>query len=252
MSEEEQLKKRFLELADRAYNNCQYQFTGFLTLSEISLFLQTAREFSHVPFTLFGGIEDCERQMVRLGSEELMGYEEPFPIRCIKAEPGQQKFADQLSHRDVLGALMNLGVERSTIGDILLCDNVAYIFCVEKMAGYLVNELTQIRRTPVHCNITEELPDISILRKIEEMRVQVSSVRLDAVISKVYNLSRGDSLELFRAKRVFVDGKLCENSSYGLKEGEIVSVRGFGKFKYLSQGGVSKKGKINVTVGKYV
>ena len=104
----------------------------------------------------------------------------------------------------------------------------------------------------MHCNITEELPDISILRKIEEMRVQVSSVRLDAVISKVYNLSRGDSLELFRAKRVFVDGKLCENSSYGLKEGEIVSVRGFGKFKYLSQGGVSKKGKINVTVGKYV
>ena len=252
MSEEEQLKKRFLELADRAYTKCQYQFTGFMTLAETSVFLQAAREFPHVPYTLFGGIEDCERQMARLGSEELMGYEEPFPICCLKAEPNQQKFADSLSHRDVLGALMNLGIERSTLGDILLCDNVAYIFCTEKMADYLAGELTQIRHTPVHCCIAEQLPDISVLHKVEEVRVQVTSIRLDAVISKVYNLSRGDSLELFRAKRVFVGGKLCENNSYGLKEGEIVSVRGFGKFKYLSQGGVSKKGKVNVTVGKYV
>ena len=252
MSEEEQLKKRFLELADRAYTNCQYQFSGFLNLTETSLFLQTAREFPHVPFALFGGMEDCERQMARLGSEEMMGYEEPFPICCIKAEPNMQKFADKLSHRDVLGALMNLGVERSTIGDILLCDNVAFIFCTEKMAGYLANELTQIKHTPVRCSIAEELPSIAELRKIVEMRIQVASVRLDAVISKVYNLSRGDSLELFRTKRVFVDGKLCENNSYGVKENEVVSVRGFGKFKYLSQAGVSKKGKINVTVGKYV
>lgn len=252
MSEEEQLKKRFLELADRAYTNCQYQFTGFLTLAETSLFLQTAREFPHVPFTLSGGIEDCERQMARLGSEEMMGYEEFFPICCIKAEPNMQKFADQLSHRDVLGALMNLGVERSTIGDILLCDNVAYIFCTEKMADYLTTELTQIKHTPVRCSVTETLPDISVLRKIEEMRVQIASLRLDAVIAKVYNLSRGDSLELFSSKRVFVDGKLCENNSYGVKENEVVSVRGFGKFKYLAQEGVSKKGKLNVTVGKYV
>lgn len=252
MSEEEQLKKRFLELADRAYTNGQYQFTGFLNLAETSIFLQSAREFPHVPFTLFGGMEDCERQMARLGSEDMMGYEEPFPVCCIKAEPNMQKFADSLSHRDVLGALMNLGVERSTIGDILLCDNVAYIFCTEKMAGYLASELTQIKHTPVRCSVTEELPDISVLRKIEEVRVQIASVRLDAVIAKVYNLSRGDSLDLFRAKRVFVDGKLCENNSYGVKENEVVSVRGFGKFKYLSQDGVSKKGKINVTVGKYV
>ena len=252
MSEDEQLRKRFLELADRAYTKCQYQFTGFMTLAETSVFLQSAREFPHVPYTLFGGIEDCERQMARLGSEELMGYEESFPICCIKAEPGHQKFADQLSHRDVLGALMNLGVDRSTIGDILLCDNVAYIFCAEKMADYLAGELTQIRHTPVRCSVTENIPELSAFRKIQEVRVQVNSGRLDAVISKVYNLSRGDSLELFRAKRVFVDGKLCENNSYGLKEGEIVSARGFGKFKYLGQDSVSKKGKINVSVGKYV
>lgn len=252
MSEEAQLKKRFIELADRAYTNYQYQFTGFLNLMETSLFLQSAREFPHVSYKLFGGMEDCERQMARLGSEEMMGYEEPFPICCIKAEPNQQKFADNLSHRDVLGALMNLGVERSTIGDIILCNNVAYIFCTDKMARFLVSELTQIRHTPVRCQIVEELPASAVLRKTESVRVQVASVRLDALISKVYNLSRGDSLELFRLKRVFVDGKLCENNSYSVKENEVISVRGFGKFRYLSQDGVSKKGKLNVTVEKYV
>lgn len=252
MSEEVQLKKRFLELADRAYTNYQYQFTGFLNLMETGLFLQAAREFPHVPYTLFGGMEDCERQMARLGSEEMMGYEEPFPIRCIKAEPNMQKFADNLSHRDVLGALMNLGVERSTIGDIILCDNVAYIFCTDKMAGFLASELTQIRHTPVRCSVVDELPAAAVLRKTESVRVQVASIRLDAMISKVYNLSRGDSLELFRLKRVFVDGKVCENNSYAVKENEVISVRGFGKFKYRSQDGVSKKGKLNVTVEKYV
>ncbi len=252
MSEEAQLKKRFLELAGRAYTNYQYQFTGFLNLMETSLFLQSAREFPHVPYTLFGGMEDCERQMARLGSEEMMGYVEQFPICCLKAEPNLQKFADQLGHRDVLGALMNLGVERSNIGDIILCDNVAYIFCHERMAEFLTTELTQIRHTPVRCSVVEELPEATALRKTENVRVQVASVRLDALISKVYNLSRGDSLELFRLKRVFVDGKICENNSYAVKENEVISVRGFGKFKYRSQDGVSKKGKLNVTVEKYV
>ncbi len=252
MSEEAQLKKRFLELADRAYTNYQYQFTGFLNLMETSLFLQSAREFPHVPYTLYGGTEDCERQMARIGSVELMGYEEPFPICCLKSEPNLQKFADQLGHRDVLGALMNLGVERSNIGDIILCDNVAYIFCHERMAEFLATELTQIRHTPVKCSVIEALPEAATLRKTENVRVQVASVRLDALISKVYNLSRGDSLELFRLKRVFVDGKICENNSYTVKADEVISVRGFGKFKYLSQDGVSKKGKLNVTVEKYV
>ena len=252
MSEEAQLKKRFSELADRAYTNYQYQFTGFLNLMETSLFLQSTREFPHVPYTLYGGAEDCERQMARLGSEELMGYEEPFPICCLKAEPNLQKFADQLGHRDVLGALMNLGVERSNIGDIILCDNVAYIFCHERMAEFIATELTQIRHTPVRCSVIEELPEAATLRKTESVRVQVASVRLDALISKVYNLSRGDSLELFRLKRVFVDGKICENNSYSVKADEVISVRGFGKFRYLAQDGVSKKGKLNVTVEKYV
>ena len=252
MSEEAQLKKRFLELADRAYTNYQYQFTGFLNLMETSLFLQSAREFPHVPYTLYGGAEDCERQMVRLGSVELMGYEESFPICCLKAEPNLQKFADQLGHRDVLGALMNLGVERSNIGDIILCDNVAYIFCHERMAEFLATELTQIRHTPVRSSVIDKLPEAAALRKTESVRVQVASVRLDALISKVYNLSRGDSLELFRLKRVFVDGKICENGSYSVKADEVISVRGFGKFRYLAQDGVSKKGKLNVTVEKYV
>ncbi len=252
MSEEAQLKKRFLELADRAYTNCQYQFTGFLNLMETSLFLQTAREFPHVPYTLFGGMEDCERQIARLGSEEMMGYEEPFPISCLKAEPNMQKFADKLGHRDVLGSLMNLGVERSNIGDIILCDNVAYIFCHDRMAEFLASELTQIKHTPVRCSVVEEPPESAVRKKTESVRVQVASVRLDALISKVYNLSRGDSLELFRLKRVFVDGKVCENNRYSVKENEVISVRGFGKFKYRSQDGVSKKGKLNVTVEKYV
>ena len=73
------------------------------------------KEISYVPFDVFGGTENCERLMIRFGSEELFGYEEPFPICCLLAEPLIEKFADNFTHRDFLGAIMNLGIERDVM-----------------------------------------------------------------------------------------------------------------------------------------
>ena len=250
-AEETLFKKRLTELANKAYSNSQYLFTTFLSMSELDLYYQMEREISYVPVTMFGGTKDCERVMLRFGSEELCGYEESFPITCIEIAPIIEKFGEVLSHRDYLGALMNLGMERSTLGDIIIIEKTAYLFCTEKMAPYILENLSQIRHTHVRCKIAEQVPE-STITKMERKNCLVSSERADSVIAKLYNMSRSQGVELFRAKKVFINGRLNENNSGMLKPGDRVSVRGYGKFLYQGTAYETKKGKLSVEVDVYV
>ena len=114
----QQLKNRFHDLADKAYQQGIFTFTGFLGLSEQDIFWREEAALKYAGFCMSGGCEGSDRVVVRFGNAEELGYEIPFPIVCIHIEPLTVKFAEQLSHRDFLGALMNLGIERSTLGDI--------------------------------------------------------------------------------------------------------------------------------------
>lgn len=247
METEELLKKRFRELAQKCYQNNQYTFTGFLSLSDQACFYEMERELSYVSHTVWGGSELCERAMVRFGSGEELGYVEEFPITCIQAKPLSPKFADDLTHRDFLGALMNLGIERSTLGDILLEENTAFIFCMENMAEFIIENLSKVKHTSVLCEKAKVIPALSDKDR-QEVKIQITSGRMDAVVSKVYRLSRSEALELFRQKKIFVNGRQCENNSQPIKNGDMISVRGYGKFEYSGMQNISKKGKINATV----
>lgn len=249
-TEEELLFKRFTELA-RKSDNGYYLFSDFLGLSEQSVFNEAKKSFGRARYTIFGGAEGCERVIVRFGDPEANGYEEPFPIQTLLIEPKAPKFADKLTHRDFLGAILNLGIERKTVGDIIIKDNVGYVFVKEEIADYIVASLETVRRTDVKVKITDAIPS-SELFTLERRRVQLSGERIDAVISKLYSISRDDSLSLFKKRLVFVCGKTCENNSYTPKPGDVISVRGLGRFIYVGVIGTSKKGKLNVDVDVYV
>ncbi len=240
-------RKRLGELADKAYSNSQYLFTGFLSVSELDIYYQMERELAYASAALFGGTADCERMMLRFGSEELCGYEEDFPIACIQISPLIEKFGEELSHRDYLGALMNLGIERHTLGDIVIMGKHAFLFCTEKMAPYILENLEKVRHTNVSCRIAEKIPE-STITTLERRTVQVSAVRADSIIAKVYNLSRGGSVDLFRAKKILINGRVNENNAGQLKPGDTVSVRGFGRFRFVEISGETRKGKLNAAV----
>ena len=246
----QQLKKRLHDLAKRSYEQNLFTFTGFLGLSEQDLFWQEEKELRYAGFKLWGGDEESERKVLRFGSETDLGYEEPFAVTCIHIAPLQEKFADDFSHRDFLGALMNLGIERSTIGDIRVGKKEAYLFCLESIAPFICDQLEQVKHTHVRCSVVEKMEELP-REEPESMTVQVASERLDAVIARVYNKSRGDVLELFRAGKVYVDGRLCENNSRMLKSQERVNVRGFGKFLFDGVRGETRKGKLSVMVRVY-
>ena len=248
--EELLLQKRFSELAKRSYIQNMFTFTEFLSLSELDLFYQNEPQLRYAGVTVFGGAEGTDRKVVRFGNSQELGYEESFPIVCIAIEPILEKFGEVLNHRDYLGALMNLGIERENLGDIFIKGKTGYVFCLERIAEYIIDNLSQVRHTQVKLRVMEEGAEY-IQKEIEDMVVLTASERIDAVISKVYNLSRSQSLDYFRAKKIYINSRLCENNSYQLKSNDVVSVRGYGKFVYYGVEYHTKKGKLSVKVGIY-
>lgn len=246
----QQLKKHFLDLANRSWKQNLFTFTGFLSLAEQEVLWQAASE-TGIKAVLEGGISHAERQMARFGDAEELGYEEPFPIQCLRIEPLLEKFSDSFTHRDFLGAILNLGIDRSTVGDIFLDGKKAYVFCTEAIAPFLMENLEKVRHTSVRCVRVEDVGELPE-RTFREMEENVASLRSDGIISAVWKLSRSQSLELFRAKKVFINGRLTENNSYLLKKSDIVSVRGYGKFVFLGEKHTTRKGKLVVGISLFV
>ena len=247
----ELLKKRFIELARKSFNAGIFTFTDFLGLAEQSALAEIKKELHGISYRAFGGAPGSERVMIRFGSEEELGYSLPFPISVIKAEPVSQKYADKLTHRDFLGAILNLGIERDVLGDIVIIDNVGYIFASEDMASYIADNLIKVKRTDVSCRIADSLPEGELYRT-ENKTVQVSGVRLDAIIAKVFSLSREEAQSLFKKRLIFADGRQIDSTSYVPKENERISVRGHGRFIFVGEQSLSRKGKINLLVKIYI
>ncbi len=245
------LKKRFAELAMKSYNAGIFTFTDFLGLAEQAAFESVKSKLGGVKYTTFGGADGAERVMLRFGDAGDLGYEVPFPIAALRIAPKNKKFADKLTHRDFLGSLLNLGIERSCLGDIVIIDNEGYLFCKESIADYISSELSRVRHTEVTVTTVYELPE-GELYKTEEVSVQVASERLDAVIARVFSLSREDAQGLFAKRQVFASGKEIDSASYSPKSDEKISVRGYGRFIYRGKKSLSKKGKINALIEKYI
>lgn len=240
----ENSEKRFLELADRAEQRFYTTFSEFLNMEEESVL--NALHFN-INYCLFGGYDGAERCIAAFGYD---CEEADFPISMIKVEPVSPKFADKLSHRDFLGSLMGLGIKREVLGDIVISDNTGYIFCLNTIAGYIVQELSKVRHTIVKCSIADALPD-SAVKTPEEEQMVVASERLDVLVSAVYHFSRSAVKELFVARRIYVNSRICENCSYIPKEKDIISVRGKGRFVYNGVIGKTKKDRNIISVGVY-
>ncbi len=246
MNDTEQIKKRFLDLADKAYSRDICTFTNFLSLSEASIYYEMQNELNYIDVTLFGGADFCERKMIRFGN-----LCTDFPINCIHITPALKKFSDDLTHRDFLGSLINLGIKRETLGDILVLDREAYVFCTEGISDFIIENLTKVKHTSIKCSIADTIPESSC-NKILEKEINVASLRLDAVIGEVYRLSRKQSQCVIQEKRVFVNGRNCENNSYNIAENDQITVRGMGKFIFSGEIRSTKKGRYFITVHVFV
>lgn len=238
---------RLSELSSRALFSGRYEYSEFLTLFEQNLVKRAARDGS-APLSLLGGYDGAERRIALFGDEELCGYPPCPPIVCMKIAPISQRFAQTLTHRDFLGGLLSLGLRRSVIGDIIIEDNCGYAFCLEAVSGFIEKELNEVKGTRVKSVLS---PPPAAAALPDKSYVNIASERLDAVIAAVYHLPRSESQRLFEQEKVFINGKAATSQSAPPHEGEIVSVRGVGRFIYEGIEKETRKGRLRVVVRIY-
>ncbi|MBR2824327.1 MAG: hypothetical protein IKE24_11655 [Clostridia bacterium] len=246
---DEMAERRLREMADRSWSRGIPCYTDFLDLAEQTVLKRIRPSLSQPEITLFGGAEGCERVMAGFGvsAAERKG----FPIACLRVTPTGMRFASEMNHRDVLGSLMSLGFERSLLGDIVIREKEAFVFCAERIADYVCDGLTSIRRTSVGAARVREIPEGTLFQVRREV-IQVASERMDALVAHAFRLSRGEAQGLFPAGKVFLDGAECTRPDTAPGEGQIVSVRGLGRFRFIGAESVSRKGKQNTVIERYV
>ena len=236
MNENDLCKRRIIDAANKAYAQNIYVYTDFLSISELSVYNEIKKDISFIDNCSYGGNPACERQIIQFGSEEAFGYKETFPIT--------------LSHRDYLGAVLNLGIERNLIGDIIIKGKTAYMYCVDRISDYVVSNLTKIKHTNIKCEITDiALNNLS--PELEDIEIISASLRIDAIAASLTRLSRSKVIELFRTGKIFVNGRLCENNSYNVHPKDIIVIRGLGKYIFEDNGKETKKGRIYVKLKHY-
>ena len=239
------------ECEEKNYLTCS-PFYGF---SEQSALLDALRKGNQlekiggVPYFLYGGEEESERRCFvflppYLDKESFLQSEKEVPdvLCCLHICPKAEKFASPLSHRDYLGALLSLGIERNRIGDILCGEKDAYAYVLNELSDYLKENLISVGRNPVKC---AKLPSFSCpyAPRFEERRLSVASLRLDALLAGVFHISREEAKRQIDAGNVYLTSSSPKPDAL-VKEGEHVSLRGKGKFVYLGEAGTSKKGKL--------
>lgn len=271
------MAKRLVELSRQSFQRGIITYTEFLNLNEQSILHTLPKNSLYTGYVVFGGYDSAERQMAAFLPEDALSlrgkYHYKFSefsdnnesisgiskdvvffadkIAVLRISPLHKKFADKLSHRDYLGAIMNLGLERGKLGDILIDDSDALIFADTRLKDFLKAELTRIRHTSVLVS-EENWDDFRYTQKVQEIKGTVSSVRLDALLSLAFSSSRTKLTGLIEAGKVFVNGRLTTSNGCQIKEQDIISVRGMGKFKYAGELSITKKNRIYVLIHKYI
>lgn len=233
-------------------------FTDFLDLSEL-IEIRQHLKVSKGYFKLeYCGFLDDERRMIGFFPDsylELMGLDQCYQLFPIELLHIQANFnSDQMfAHRDVLGTVLGLGLERKLFGDIIVLDRDAYILCHQRAAAIVKNELINVKHTCVSVKMIEASKDTRKLAPLaKELNISIASQRLDAIVKAVGNCSRNEANSMINTGLVKVNQIEVTKNHKQVKEGDILSIRRKGKFKIKKIGNVTKKGRLAVTILKYI
>jgi len=242
---------RFCDQINRVLKNHTTEFTYFVSPDLLGDFFQILDQVRDVKFSIFGGYEDAEYVIIALHPDYIETvYPEDFPIKLLVIEAG--KHQDEIQHRDILGSLMGLGFSRERMGDIVLLEDRAQVIILEEMGDYALSSLERVGRSKV--SVRQETLDAFVQKPIvyEEVATTVKSVRLDAIIASAYGLSRGKAADLIKAKKVKLNYRPITSVSKDLHEGDLISVRGKGRFILNDILDRTKKDRIKIIIKKIV
>lgn len=249
-AEERMLLSHVLDLCERSRGRNVCAYTDFLSPAE----RQAAEDALHAAkfhdgWQAIGGWERAERRLLCFLPDWM---DEPDSDACIAVLRATWHEGESLTHRDLLGGLMALGVTRAKLGDILVSPTSADVLVRADAADYLAREWTSAGRVHLRVERIERaainVPEL----RVKELRDTVATLRLDAVASTGFGMSRGKAAELIAAGRVQLNHREVTKPDAPMREGDVVSVRGLGKFELAEVGSLSKKGRTGIVVRRYL
>lgn len=218
--------------------------TDFLDPARCAAFMTVlaGRKTRGLAYLPQGGYTHAERKVIVFQPEFEDGAPSPIVPLAITYN---KKFSSAPSHRDYLGAVIGLGLDRGKVGDICLAEGGATMYVLEEVAYFIAESLTQAGRTSINIEVGQTLAEAEPTGK--EKRITVASMRLDGVLSAALNLSRGKAAALIEKEKVFVNWKLAKKT-HTIAVGDAITVRGVGRVTIDEECGTSKRDRIVLVV----
>ncbi len=241
------LEARINDAIIRAEQKCVPQFVGFIDSSGAAMAAAIGKN-QNAKYMLFGGYSDAERRYFGVFPDWCEPETDAFPITRLKVDNKSDRI---FTHRDVLGALMSAGIERDTVGDIIITEKDAVVFVSNGVAKHIVLHIQKIASAGVEITV-EDLTEIEVTPRFSEHSGTVASLRLDCVVAELANCSRTKAVELIEGGFVAVSGLEVLKLTAEIKVNDTVSIRKVGKFAVDECDRVTKKGRISLKYRKYI
>lgn len=243
--EDKILLSHLFDLDEKANSREFVTSSGFLDLNRLSMAEGIEKHFKCQNVT-FGGYEDAERKvMYFLPQGDMQPDFSDIRVLC-------SKISTPLNHREVLGSLMGLGIDRSLVGDILISEKSVQIIVKKEIAQFIVQNFLRASKTRLSfevCDIENiEIPD----KTTKEITGTIKSLRLDSVISLAFSVSRTLCKDLIAASKVFVNDRCVTKPDLIVSEGDKLTLRGKGKAFLVEIGSLSRKERIFVKIQRYI
>ncbi len=248
-TEEEETAVKLVDLATQALQSQKFRVSAFLSPLGQEIAETVKANFPGIKIDFFGGYHGAERQKA-LFVDASFESQPAYGIVVVEAS-WNEKFA-HLSHRDVLGSLMGLGIERDCIGDILVTSECAKIIVDKGMADFLLANLTHIGSEAVKCSLGDLAALAPKEERCKEIRATVASMRVDSIAAAGFGTSRSRAVEDIAADKLKINWQAVKSPSQMVKEGDTLSMRGRGRLEVAEVRGQTKKGRTCVFLKRYL
>ena len=243
--EEENFKAQIYDKYLLAVRNNKYAPLKFYLSPKYWVYLKEFCEGQNIPYLCEGFFQEAERRLFSFNYYP--GDTVPGTVIIIK---NKSKFKT-LYHKDYLGAILALGIDRDTIGDIIVQGDQAFVAVLKDILPFIENNLLTIGRNP--CEIVtgidyNELPSA----KFDDFNIIVTSRRLDNIVAALGSFSRGEAVKYIDRGMVLIDYLEVKDKSFMIKEGSTITIRGKGKFKILNTVNNTKSGRFVIKINKFV
>ena len=241
--------RRLLDLAEQVVKGKPFRVSDFMSPAGLAIADAVRANYPGIRVDAFGGYEGAERLRIAFVDTNFQGtVNHGVSLVNVSWDPRFRL----LTHRDVLGSLMGLGLERGKFGDIIIRQGGAQVLVDSSVAHFVVDNFVKIAMVTVKCELGDLSDIIPKEEKIKEVRTTVASLRLDAVASSGFSLSRTKLVSAVNAGLLQVNWQPAKDPSQEFKVGDIISMRGRGRMKVEAITGTSKKGRIGVYLKRFM